>query len=234
MTPPTDIALMKARLDALWRCDARGRMVARNQWDAGVAPRFHLARTQDGHVCRYHASLPAELVEALEQACADTGDPAPLDAPPAAAERCLTLLAEHRPIESTWLGPSFVCTSAPAPAPGTVAINADNATLLERGLDDWLPDVPHRHPFIVTVREGRAVAVCASVRITQAVHEAGVETLPAYRRRGCARAAVAAWANAVRALGVTPCYSTAWSNAASINLARSLGFELLGADFHVY
>lgn len=117
-------------------------------------------------------------------------------------------------------------------ATGVVAIDQDNAHLLEPLMPDWLPDVPHRRPFIAAVAEGRAVAVCASVRISPHAHEAGVETHPDYRRRGLARAVVWSWAGAVQALGAAPLYSTAWDNEGSLAVAAELGLELIGVDYH--
>ena len=66
-----------------------------------------------------------------------------------------------------------------------------------------------------------------------AAHEAGVDTLEAYRRRGYAASAVAAWALAVRALNLVPLYSTSRDNEASQGLARRLGLVQYGVDYHV-
>ena len=94
-------------------------------------------------------------------------------------------------------------------------------------------DVPHRRPFLAAVEAGHAVSVCASVRITRSAHEAGVETLPAYRQRGHAVSVVAAWAMAVRKLGALPLYSTSWDNIASRQVAASLGMQMLGVGIHL-
>jgi predicted GNAT family acetyltransferase len=71
------------------------------------------------------------------------------------------------------------------------------------------------------------------VRRTARAHEAGVETHPAFRGRGFAVRAVAAWARAVRATGVLPLYSTSWENHGSRGVARRLGLVQLGSDLHV-
>ncbi len=115
----------------------------------------------------------------------------------------------------------------------TIKITANNAHLLQGGLDDWLPDVGHRWPMVAVVKNERAVALCASVRITMSAHEAGVETLPEYRRRGYAVRTVRAWASAVRANGATPFYSTSWSNTASQQVASALGLAMIGSDFSI-
>ena len=77
------------------------------------------------------------------------------------------------------------------------------------------------------------MSVCRSVRLSSRAHEAGVDTLVSYRRRGYATSVVAAWALAVRALNLTPLYSTSWDNVASQRVARRLGLVQYGVDYHV-
>src|SRR5262245_35550078 len=60
--------------------------------------------------------------------------------------------------------------------------------------------------MIAMVADGRAMSICASVILANMVHEAGVEALPDYRRRGFGVQAVAGWARAAQASGATPFY----------------------------
>jgi RimJ/RimL family protein N-acetyltransferase len=89
----------------------------------------------------------------------------------------------------------------------------------------------------VAVREsgasGDAVSVCFCARRSSAAAEAGVETAAAFRGRGYAARAVIAWAALVRADGLTPLYSTDWSNHASLAAARKLQLTPFAADFSV-
>ena len=114
-----------------------------------------------------------------------------------------------------------------------VAIGERNAYLLRGGLEEWIPDVLHRKPFVAVVEDGHAVAVCASVRISTAVHCAGVETRPEYRHRGQAVNAAAGWGRAVRARGATPFYSTSWENIGSQRVAERLGLTMVAVDFSI-
>ena len=100
-------------------------------------------------------------------------------------------------------------------------------------MNDWLPDVPHTHPFIAIVKDGQAVCVCGSARISDNAHHAGVETVPRYRRRGYAAQAVLAWASAVRDLGANPLYAHSLDNIASQNVARRLGMKIIGTDYFI-
>ena len=85
----------------------------------------------------------------------------------------------------------------PGPILLATRITPANAELLRGGLDEWLPDVASGLPMCAAIVDGRAVSLCASVDAARGAHAAGVETLPAYRGRGLASQAVAAWAQAV-------------------------------------
>jgi RimJ/RimL family protein N-acetyltransferase len=152
---------------------------------------------------------------------------------PAHCAQYLEILGRHAPVEKVWSGPAYVFTREFTPPRAPIAIDATNADLLRGRFDDWMPDVRYRQPFMALIEEGRAMALCASVRISKAVHCAGVETHRDHRRRGHATAVVAGWAQAVRSLGATPFYSTSWENIASQRIAARLGFRLAAVDFSV-
>jgi hypothetical protein len=77
------------------------------------------------------------------------------------------------------------------------------------------------------------ISVCFSAWWSDGAAEAGVETATRFRGREFAPRVTAAWALAVRVLGRTPLYSTDWSNAASLAVARKLGLEAYAADWSV-
>jgi RimJ/RimL family protein N-acetyltransferase len=213
---------MRLHVEALYRHDARGRIASSNEWRPAPAPRFHLGRTSEGLVRRFRTDLPDALCAELEALAADES----------ALARAL---AAHAPVERVWTGPAYALPAHATPVAhaSVVAIDASNADLLRGGFEAWLDDVPHRRPFLAVLDGGRAVALCASVRISAAAHEAGVETLPAFRGRGYAVAAVAAWAEAVRRAGALPLYSTSSDNLASRRVAAKLAAREIGSDFHV-
>jgi hypothetical protein len=232
-----DPDLLRKRVEALYRCDHRGRLVSVNQWDGGVAPRFFMMRTRGHVVCRFRADLPDDLVDHLEQLGAQEQTPPGML--PALYSQYLDALAAHARVDRVWTGPAYLCSQGVAPGmsivpiASIVPITEDNAELLRSGFMHWLPDIPHRQPFMALVENHRAVSICASARISPAVHCAGVETQIGYRQKGYAVSAVAAWATAVRAQGATPFYSTSWENHASQRVAARLGLSLVGVDFHV-
>ena len=228
---PLDLAI--GRVAALHRHDSRGRMVEVNQWDGGKPARFILMRTADHVVCRFRSDVPDELAQALEELCSQEPRGPELGKLPVHHHRYRTLLSSHAPVESVGAGPAYIFTQDVVGSAAPIGIGEHNAFLLRGGLEEWIADVPHRRPFMAMVEDGHAVAVCASVRISTAVHCAGVETRPEYRHRGHAVNAAAGWGHAVRALGATPFYSTSWENIASQRVAERLGLTMVAVDFSI-
>jgi GNAT superfamily N-acetyltransferase len=226
---------LRLRARTLFKLDRRGRMLACNDEEGGSAPRFFLSRTSAGNVWLCRADLERDLVDAVAAFC--QREPTPrLDSPlPTHHTEYLRLLAAYAPIASVGGGPAycFDLGRAPAAAAPGVAIHRHNAHLLHGGMQAWQDCVPDRVPMLAAIVAGHAVAVCASVRIGRAAHEAGIETLPAYRRQGYATQVATAWAAAVATLGAVPLYSTAWQNQASRAVAARLGLVQYAVDYHI-
>lgn len=224
---------MQQRVEAHYIHDDRGRIISINQWDGGMAPRFYLGRTAAGNLWRFRADLPNEFVAELQALCEQEPVVSELTRPLKHLDTYIRLLASHAPIQKIWAGPAYWFATDVLPIERPVTITQENAHLLHGGFEAWLPDVPHRQPFLAIVKDDQAISLCASVRITNNAHEAGVETLATHRRRGHAANVVAGWAMTVHQMGILPFYSTSWDNIASQNVAARLGLPLLGADFHV-
>ncbi len=225
--------LMTAHVDGMYLYDAHGRMRGVNDGSTAAAPRFWLGRTASGSMTRFGAGVPAALVERLLALCRHEPVGPAVDAVPARWRDYQALLEEHAPIRALSVGPTYVCPESMPPHPPTVSVTADNRDLLRGGLDDWLVDVDQGRPMQAMVVAGRAVSVCASVRITDEAEAAGVETLAEYRRQGHAAAVVAAWSAEVRARGSIAFYSTWWDNHASLAVARTLALRCFGVECHI-
>lgn len=252
---PTNLELMHFHVQALYIQDSHSKLLAVNDWCGGVVPRFFLGRTFQGNVWRFRHDLPGELCDELRSFCIE--EPLVLSGPPVHEEEYKKILSQHDPINLTWSGPAYgfpmnfsesftnsvsppiSSSTSPITSPVTSSImsatmiNQENAWLLERGLTDWLPDVPHQQPMAAVITDELTVAICSSVRITKSAHEAGVEVLDDYRKRGFACSVVSSWAQAVSEAGAIPMYSTSYENLASQKVAEKLGLFQYGTDFHI-
>lgn len=226
---------MRLHVEAEFTHDAAGYLVSTNEPSPAPAPRVFLGHTALGVVQRYRhdvsetrrSALAAALAAELESSM--TGTDRPLD--PTPFEH---ILSQDAPIQHTSVGLAFRFPSAIRATPEVRLLrDIADASLLHPLLAPWASDIHSSPPLVAFVLDGQAVAVCASVRITPRAHEAGVETAAPFCGRGYAAAVVAAWAAAVRELGVEPLYSTTWRNAASRAVARRLALVSIGRDLHI-
>lgn len=77
--------------------------------------------------------------------------------------------------------------------------------------------------------DGRPVSFCYPCWSTEALWDISIDTVEAYRRRGCAADAVRFMIHHMRASGRDPVWGAVESNAASLGLAAKLGFEPVDA-----
>lgn len=232
----TDLDIMRLHVEAEFTHDSAGDLLSTNEPVPAVAPRFFLGHTTLGQIVRFRRDVPASRRRAFEhalaiadRAAATVQEDHPLD--PTLFER---ILAEDTPIQQTSVGLAFRFPhSLPVAAETRTLRDAADAAILHPDLAAWAPDIRLSPPLTVFVVAGQAVAACGSVRITPQAYEAGVETAAPFRGRGYGSAVVAAWATAVRALGVEPLYSTTWKNTASRAVARALRLVAVGCDLHI-
>jgi hypothetical protein len=231
MQPLTPLELMRLHIDALFTHDAAGYLLHENVPGGAAAPRFFLGRTTEGPVIRFRHDVDDATKRALEAAAND--DPlrafdSPLNSSPYEA-----ILSRATEVTNTWVGPAFCFPTQLSQPTNTVRVTDANADVLTPLLEPWIPDTHTGQPLFAVVVDGQAVSVCCTVRRTTEAHEAGVETVPAFRGRGYAARVVAAWANAVRESGQVPLYSTSWRNDASRAVAQKLSLIQFGNDLHI-
>ena len=231
----SDQRLMELHVEALFTHDASQRLLTVNEphGNGALAPRFFLGRTQAGSVRRFRSDVPDPLVEQLEVLCADEKTSGELLRKPQHFEKYIRLLQSHATIQELWMGPAYRVPVEATPPAHAVGITDQNADLLRGGFEWLIPRIEDEQPCLAIVREGAAVSICRSVRITSRAHEAGVETLDVFRRRGYASEVVIGWARAVHEMGCVPLFSTSWENVLSQGVARKLALALYGVTFHV-
>ena len=228
-----ELELMRIHVEALYTHDERGRIVRVNELNGKPAPRLFIGRTSMGNVVRVRDDVDDALARKLEAVAAAEQRSVALLEPPYGSMPYEALLASAAAIEHVEAGPAFRSAHDLVRKPNAIRITLENRDLLEPRHPSWLDDVAHCQPFIGMVHEGVVVSVCASVRITDRAHEAGVDTHVDFRGRGFAPHAVAAWARAVREAGRIPLYSTSWKNTASQAVAAKLGLVRYGTTLHI-
>ncbi len=225
--------LMARHIDTLYCRDADGWLRSINELGYPPAPRFFMGRTRTGNTWRFRHDLPADVCAKLDRLCREEPPAADLATPPQNYAAIKAALHDHAPLGREYRGPAYWVAEDTPPATPVAQITGENAELVQAGFP-WLLELltsPDAGPVVAAIEGGRAVAVCFCSRLPIVATEAGVETLPAFRGRGYATAAVAGWAAAVRRLGYLPLYSTSWTNLASQRIAHKLRMVFYGEDW---
>ncbi len=230
MPEPSHVALISLQADALFRFDAKGRMVGTNEPDPDPAPRLFLGRTTEGNVWRFGHTVPPALEAALSDRLSREPVAPDLEVPPECLGELLAMLATQAPVTSVWSGPAWYVPDDVSPAPGIDARTMLDPDLLHADFPYLATRLPQLLPCAAVLDDGRVASVCSPVRSTSVAAEAGLHTLLDYRGRGYGGAAAATWARAIRASGRIPLYSTSWDNLASQAVARRVGLVKFGSD----
>ena len=231
----SDTELMKIQVETLFTQDDNGHLQCINEpiGDRKPAPRFFFGYTHEGSICRFRHDLPDTVVAQLKEVAAAEPMLVPSEKIPKNHRQFEDILQSHAPIERVWVGPAYRFPEHITPSRNVVRLSSENAGLLKKGFAEMVSELNSFQPYLAVIEDSQAVSICQSVRLSSRAHEAGVDTLFGYRRRGYATSVVAAWALAVRALNRIPLYSTSWDNAASQGVARRLGLVQYGVDYHV-
>ena len=231
----SNMELMEIQAEVLFTQDENGCLQYINEpiGDTKIAPRFFFGNTNEGSICRFRHDLPDNVVVQLKEV--DAAEPMLMNSRkiPRNHRQFKNILQSHAPIERVWVGPAYRFPQQIAPPTNVVRLSRANADLLKGNFAEMVSELNSSQPYLAIIEDSQAVSICRSVRSSSRAHEAGVDTLVGYRRRGYATSVVAAWALAVRALNRTPLYSTSWDNLASQGVAQRLSLVQYGIDYHV-
>jgi len=238
VSPQPDEQLMRIHIATLFNCDADGRIRSLGRpWSRfGGPPRFFMGRWHDGNVWLFRDDIPDDLTRKLEKLCRSEPSTKDLMRPPRVASAIRGALEGHGPITREYRGPAYLIPEGTQAPTDAMLINAEKCRMLEAGFPWMLPYLTADldiGPVTAAVVNGSAASICYCARLSPLAAEAGVETLDAMRCRGYATAAVAAWASAVRRLGLLPLYSTSWENVASQRVAEKVGAVCYGEDWEI-
>lgn len=228
------------QLRTLFVLDDEGRIVSLREPGAKRGPLFSLIRGATSCAWAVRGGLPRELTHELDRLARDEPPTPDLRAAPMHAERYLSLLGDRVAADQSASdkarqsdGPAFTFPDVLVPPPSVVTVEDERQ--LERHFQGWVPGeiAAGSGPVLAMLVDGDPVSVCFCARRGEAAAEAGVDTAEAFRGRGHAPRVTAAWALAIRATGRVPLYSTAWTNAASLAVARKLGLTAYASDWSV-
>jgi len=235
--PRSDLDLAALLARTMFTSDLAGRMIAINERPPlRRPPRAFVAWTPRGAIVRVRDDVPAAVAARLQAMIAAEPVHATLPRVPHCLAAVQAALAEHAPVSAAAgeaeAGPEYRFPGADEPSPPLPALDASaelaavteaSSHVFARWLPAWCADAEIGLPTAAVIVDGHAVAVCATVRLPGEAVCAGVETHAAFRGRGYAAAATAAWARAVRERDLVPLYGTSWTNLASQRVAAKLG-----------
>jgi hypothetical protein len=217
-------------LETAFILNDEGRIVSTREPGPSRGPLFSIVRSATRCDWAVRADVPSDLAGKLDRLAREEPPALDLRDPPVHADRYLSLVGArvesgHEVPAKTRQsdGPAFTFPEALSPSADVMLV--EDERLLERNFRGWVAGeiAAGRLPVWAIVEDGHPVSVCFCARRSDRAAEAGLETAEAFRGRGFGPRVTAAWAVAVRATGRVPLYSTAWTNDASLSVARKLG-----------
>jgi len=206
--------------------ESHGRITVTTEPSARPAPFFVLIRGTSSVAWGVRGDVPEDIADELDRLADEEPPVRDFQAPPLHADKFLSLVGGQ--IVS---GPAFRFPDEIAQPTDITLI--DRLDLLERHFRGWIAEeISWCSPIVAVMDGGYPVSVCfCATRNSAPAVEAGLETATVFRGRGFAARVTAAWAGAIRASGRIPLYSTYWSNAASLAVARKLGLIKYASDW---
>jgi hypothetical protein len=213
------------QLEALFVLDDAGRIVSTRELRPSHGPRFSLIRGLTGAAWAVRDDVPNDVASELHALAQKEPTVRDFEGDPLYARAYVSLVGP-----AVWTGPAFTFPRIVPPAPEIVAVDALRP--LTRHFTGWTADdLRACAPIVAILEGGHAVSVCFCARRSPQAAEAGLETAEGFRGRGYGARVAAAWAFAIRGLGLLPLYSTSRTNTASLAVARKLGLRPCASDW---
>lgn len=211
--------------------DERGRIASTREPGGRRGPLFTIVRGATRRAWAIRDDVPDGLAHELARLAREEPPAPDLREPPVHALRYQSLLGDRLRGARPYGGPAFTFP-ATLPRAGEVVVVEDEGRL-ERHFRGWIPGeiAAGRAPVLAVVAEGAPVSICFCARLSEVAAEAGLETAAPFRGRGLGPRVTAAWAEAIRASGRLPLYSTSWTNVASLAVARTLGLTAYASSW---
>jgi RimJ/RimL family protein N-acetyltransferase len=220
----------RLQLETLFITDARQRIVSTREPYPSRGPAFIFIRGEAACAWAVGADVPEAAALELHRLASEEVPSLAWDRPLRHADRYAALLGGR-----IRAGPAFAFPEDLELAGAREAVTVCDEAELRPHFSGWMDgEIAAGRAPVLAVREGgHAVSVCFCARRSMVAAEAGIETAPAFRGQGYAQQTAIVWARQVRAQGLTPLYSTDWSNHASLGVARKLKLVPFATDFSV-
>jgi hypothetical protein len=227
-------AIIRERHSLLYRRDHTGCLLETNEpfGPGDLAPLAHIALSRDLAVFAFRAGLGSDLLLQFERSLKAVR---PVhDLTDRSIDAVIWTLVEQIPaVKSVVSGPVYVVAEPPAVPFGAVRVDPNDPRLLIAHYPNTAEGLRFMQPCWAIPVDGRAVAVCRSVRVHGMHREAGADTLAEFRLRGYGTDVVAAWALDLLKADLVPLYSTNWENIGSLGIARKLKMKQLAVEFRI-
>lgn len=217
-----------AHLETLFVLDGHGRIVSTREPDPSRGPEFVLIRRAKSCAWALGSGVGDDQATEVARLALDERPTSDFRQPPKHIEKYMEILGGE--FEA---GPAF---EFPEEMPFfQEAALIEDVERLGASFNGWTAEeLPERSPIMAILEDGVPISICFCARTSGRFAEAGVETAPEFRGRGFAGSATAAWARAIRASGRAPIYSTSWSNAPSLAVARKLGLVACASYWNLF
>lgn len=225
----------KLQLNTLFKLNDTGRIEGLREPGQARGPICSLIRGLTECAWAIRADVTSSVASELERLFRTEPPVVDLRVPPRHADEYLALVRElvASGAGSVSFGPAFTFPESLPDASGAVLVQ--NEADLRQNFEGWTAGeiAAGRGPVLAVLETGVPVSICYCARLADAAAEAGLDTAAAYRRRGFGARVTVAWALAIRASGRIPLYSTAWTNAASLAVARKLALKAYASDWSI-
>lgn len=226
---------------AMFVLDGAGRILRENDPDRSPGPRFALLTCRDGALAYVRRDVPDKIAAALVEATRRLPPWIPADPPPPQVA-LVDLLAPVTSVEPSLvhaLPQGVWAERADVVRSGAAAGHALLDHLAREGMPPHLVEAGFGSladfwaPWCALLAEGEIAALAFAARLGDDAAEIGVYTFPAWRGRGLAGAATAAWAAHPDLGGRELFYSCLVSNHASRRVAAKLGLEHIAMGLRI-
>jgi hypothetical protein len=242
----TDLDRLKIAAESSFALDAYGRMLRQKDPGGSPAPLFLLVGCAAGNIAYFHRDVSAEIAGTIEDLVRSEPPLCTRDSEPVQLERYRALLAQDAPASEPEIAfaydlpngtPFFsdvrIVRSGTTDGDALLSDYARSGVLLglqEMGFKDkgefWAP-------WCVAFEDGQAAAIAFAARLGARGAATGVATAKAFRGRGLAAAAVAAWSAHPDLKNKTLGYSHNRQNVSSQRVTERLGLRFIGIQLRI-